>query len=179
MKKIYIAGFDTSLPGVQPLVSKYKDVCAERDYIALFSATGEQLIAKNGRPFATPLEEARAIFQANLRMINSADAIIANLDYGENYYASSDTIFEIGYAYSKGKQIVGYVNHEYVAIYHAHHAHISKCYTSSFIGRPINLMVACATQVIFQGCFEDCLDYIYDPRHDNEECKIYTIEHHA
>lgn len=181
MKKIYLAGLDISLPApkIQPLIDGYKDICTKYDCEALFpTTTAEQLKIQGIESFDTPLEEAQTIFRANLQRIDSASAIVANLDYCDNFYLN-DTIFEIGYAYSRGKQIIGYVNHEYQMIYHALRTggRISE-YSVGYFGRPSNLMVACAVTPTIQGCFEDCLDYLYNPKHE-EDCRLYTINHRA
>ena len=179
MRKIYIAGFNTSLPEVWSLSNKYKILCAKYGCKAVFPTTVDQIRKEEGRTFNTPLEEAQAIFRANLQKLDSADTIIANLDYYGNFYATSDTIFEMGYAYSKNKQIIGYYSHEYQAGYYALRGVITDQCTSEF-GRPTNLMVACATSIIIQGDFEDCLELVLNGGSNYDgECKIYTISHHT
>ena len=179
MRKIYITGLNVTAPEVHSLIQSYKDICAKYEYEALFPATVEQLERQNGKLFDTPLEEAEAVFQANLQRIDSASAVIANLDYFDGFYVS-DTIFEIGYAYSRGKQIIGYFDHEYQAVYYALRDHIPEQFANGGFGRPSHLMVACATIVTIKGCL-DCLDYIYNPKYDGEDekCKLYIINHQA
>lgn len=173
MEKIFLAGFNVYSPETKPAIMEYQILCTKYGCKALFPTTIEEVRAANRKPFDTPLSESQAVFRSNLKRIDSADVIIANLDYYSSYYSTSDTIFEIGYAYAKNKRIIGYVDHEYQTGYYT----MRGCVMDQ-VGQPSNLMVACATMIIIQGSFDSCLEYVLDIKED-DECKIYTPIHRS
>lgn len=50
------------------------------------------------------------IYSANVRMINSADMVIANLNDFRGPEPDSGTVWEVGYALGLGKRVVGYIS---------------------------------------------------------------------
>ena len=53
-----------------------------------------------------------AIFRDNLGLIDRADAVVANLNPFRGAEPDSGTVFELGYAYARGKRLFGYVEIE-------------------------------------------------------------------
>lgn len=72
------------------------------------------LIEEHGHQALIPLDNtkttAKGIFNANLNLINEADAILANLNPFRGLEPDSGTAFEIGYATALGKTVIGYLN---------------------------------------------------------------------
>ena len=156
--KIYIAG---------PDVFEKDSIIIGKNYVNLCSAYGfsghyplDNVINFNQDKKKIALD----IFQANEKLIQECDIVIANLNPFRGKEADSGTIWECGYAYALGKKVYGYMNS-------------TKPYLSQFselkeengmfwdeedrfvedFAHPINLMIACSSVEIVQGGFEDVL----------------------
>jgi len=64
-------------------------------------------LALSGRP---GLSAARAIYQANVDLLDRADIVIANLTPFRGPSMDVGTAFEIGFADARGKKVFGYAN---------------------------------------------------------------------
>jgi len=74
MKKIYLAGPDVFEPDAISIGEKLKKLASEYGFIGLFPL--DNIISTQGAPY----EVARAIRDANIKLIESADIVMANLN---------------------------------------------------------------------------------------------------
>ena len=102
MKKIYLAGPDVFEPNAIEVGEKLKQLAAQYGFIGLFPL--DNSIPAKG----TPHETARAIRDANIKLIESADIIMANLNPFRGIEPDSGTVFEVGYARALNKDIYCY-----------------------------------------------------------------------
>lgn len=102
MKKIYLAGPDVFEPDAISVGEKLKKLASEYGFIGLFPL--DNIISTQG----TPHEVARAIRDANIKLLESADIIMANLNPFRGTEPDSGTVFEIGYATALGKEVYCY-----------------------------------------------------------------------
>lgn len=96
-KKIYIAGFDVFLKNALEDLETKKELCSKYGFIGLipFDANVD---------FTQPNETIRKeIYLANVKMIDEADIIIANMNNFRHNEVDSGTVFEIGYAVAQKK----------------------------------------------------------------------------
>ncbi|MBR2855379.1 nucleoside 2-deoxyribosyltransferase [Candidatus Saccharibacteria bacterium] len=164
MNKIYFAGFDDCSPVAEMVRRKYRIVCAKYGYKAIFPSNPSSIKNSGGEPF-TPLDESRAMFSENLRKIDSSNIVIANLGYSYEL-CTNNTAFEIGYAFSKHKRIIGYRDVDYIMKFHD--AQRAVCRSANHQNRPpANFMTVCSMPVIIQGELEDCLDWLLQDHHED------------
>lgn len=102
MKKIYLAGPDVFEPEAKEVGAKLKSLVAEFGFVGLFPLDNE--ISQQ----QTPHDTARAIRDANLKLIAAADIVMANLNPFRGFEPDSGTVFEVGYALASGKQVFCY-----------------------------------------------------------------------
>ncbi len=102
MKKIYLAGPDVFEPDAISVGEKLKKLACEYGFIGLFPL--DNVISTQG----TPHEVARAIRDANIKLIQSADIVMANLNPFRGLEPDSGTVFEIGFATALGKDVYCY-----------------------------------------------------------------------
>jgi nucleoside 2-deoxyribosyltransferase len=97
MTKIYLAGPDVFRENAKEYFEWLKAIALKYDVIAL-----------------SPLDNdgnsntAEDIFNANIKIINRVQAVVANLIPFRGSGVDDGTAFEIGYAYAKGLKIYGY-----------------------------------------------------------------------
>ena len=79
----------------------------------VWATTARALLAARGLQALIPLDgdavTANGIYRANLAMIASADAVLANLNAFRGVEPDSGTCFEVGYAVAQGKTVIGYL----------------------------------------------------------------------
>ena len=102
MKKIYLAGPDVFEPDAVEVGEKLKQLAEEHGFIGLFPF--DNIIPAQ----QTPHETARAIRDANLKLLESADIIMANLNPFRGIEPDSGTVFEVGYACALKKPVYCY-----------------------------------------------------------------------
>ncbi|EOQ94738.1 nucleoside 2-deoxyribosyltransferase [Leptospira wolbachii serovar Codice str. CDC] len=103
MQTIYLAGPEVFLPNATEILSNAKNLCETFGYRALSPFDGEvtdQLF----------MERANQIFKENILLIRKCDIVIANCNPFRGACIDDGTAFEIGYAYSQGKRVFGYLN---------------------------------------------------------------------
>jgi nucleoside 2-deoxyribosyltransferase len=78
-----------------------------------WAAAARELLAAHGQQALIPLDgdevTAGGIYRANLEMIGSADAVLANLNAFRGAEPDSGTCFEVGLAVALGKTVIGYL----------------------------------------------------------------------
>ena len=101
MKRIYLAGPDVFLPDAREHGEKLKAIANEFGFDGLFPLDNE-IEGDN------PAELAEKIRVANIEMIKSCDAVVANLSTFRGAEPDSGTVWEVGFAQGLGKLVVGY-----------------------------------------------------------------------
>ena len=101
MKKIYLAGPDVFLPDAIDEGNRLKKLCADYGFKGHFPL--DNIV--NG----TNAEElAINIREANVKMIQNCDIVLANLSPFRGPEPDSGTVWEVGYAQGINKFVVGY-----------------------------------------------------------------------
>ena len=142
MKKVYLAGFDVFAPDARQRGARMKMQCAGRGLIGLY-------------PLDNEADGAQAIFEGNCGLIDSADAVIANLNAFRGSEPDSGTCFEVGYAFAKGKRVYAYVSDARALRDRLGEADGNGFAVENF-GLPLNLMLSCAARVV-EGDFAAAL----------------------
>jgi len=152
LNTVYLAGFDVFRPDARAHGTHLKALCAAHGWVGLYPLDNDVPAALAG-PAA-----ARWIYQANLALIQRADAVLANVNAFRGAEPDSGTAFEIGYATALGKPVWAYTSDprpliEQVACNAAQPGHWvdAKGYTVEDFGLSSNLMLACAATKIVHG----------------------------
>ncbi len=95
--KLYIAGPDVFRTDAPAWADGVRALCRGAGHEALI-----------------PLDEgqtgAEGIYRSNLRLIEAADAVLANLNPFRGAEPDSGTCVEVGYALARGKPVIGYMD---------------------------------------------------------------------
>ncbi len=159
MKKIYIAGPDVFEKDAIERGKRYTALCKKYGFEGLYPLDNEVDFSVGKK------EAARQIFEANKKMIDACDIVIANLNPFRGKESDSGTVWECGYAYAKSKIVYGYMNdtREYLQRFGNDEKSEENGRYYDREGRaiedfsyPLNLMLACSIEII-QGGFEDVL----------------------
>lgn len=105
MSKVYLAGPEVFLPDAAEIGRRKKAICARYGLEGLFPLDKEVEAASN-----TPYQFASAIYQANISLMLSADAIIANMTPFRGPSMDVGTAFEIGFCTARNLPVFGYAN---------------------------------------------------------------------
>lgn len=163
-KKIYIAGFDVFKQDSIAVGKNYEEICLKYGFEGLYPLDNKVNFNQE-KP-----KIAQDIFDANKKMIEKSDIVVANLNAFRGKEADSGTVWECGFAYALGKKVYGYMDKstpkEYINSFNEKE---KKFVDGKYIDEnefdiedfslPINLMIACTTQIIF-GSFEDVIKQI-------------------
>jgi nucleoside 2-deoxyribosyltransferase len=103
--KLYLAGPDVFHPDCAAIAATKKAACAELGAEGLFPLDEKLDLAG-----LAPAAAAVAIFRANCALLDRADAVLANLTPFRGPSADAGTVWEVGYAFAKGKPLYGYSN---------------------------------------------------------------------
>ena len=95
--KLYIAGPDVFRPDASAWAADVRALCRDGGHEALIPLDG----AEAG---------AEGIYRNNLRLIEAADAVLANLNPFRGAEPDSGTCVEVGYALALGKLVIGYAD---------------------------------------------------------------------
>jgi nucleoside 2-deoxyribosyltransferase len=162
-QKIYIAGFDVFRTDSIEIGKEYSQMCKDYGFVGLYPLDNVVDFNQEKQKIASD------IFQANKKMIEEADIIIANLNPFRGHEADSGTVWECGYATGLGKKVYGYmdITSDYIDKFDKNEISIETDYTLDKDGliiedfnHPINLMIACSVEKIIEGGFEDVLKSI-------------------
>ncbi|MFT4176396.1 MAG: nucleoside 2-deoxyribosyltransferase [Luteolibacter sp.] len=99
--KVYLAGPDVFYPNARELADSAREKAAGLGIHALIPID-------NDIGATSPAEMSREIFEANVKMIREADAVIANLSPFRGPSADAGTVWEVGFAHALGKPVIGY-----------------------------------------------------------------------
>ncbi len=102
MKTIYLAGPDVFEPDALNIGENLKKLASQYGFIGLFP------LDNNIPDKETPHEVAKAIRDANIKLIESADIVMANLNPFRGIEPDSGTVFEVGFATALNKDVYCY-----------------------------------------------------------------------
>jgi nucleoside 2-deoxyribosyltransferase len=156
-KKIYIAGPDVFSTEWPSIARKIMDACNQWGFEALLPIPETHSLNRPDIAGITQIgkpDDAKMVFKSCLNMIQSCDAMIANITPFRGDEPDSGTVFEIATAYALEKPIIGYTLD--TRLTHERHAHNGTkteydaltCRAGYLVERfnlPCNVMVA-------QGC---------------------------
>jgi len=94
--KIYLAGPDVFRPDAVAWAAEARRLCQAHGHQALIPLDGVETTAPG-------------IYHANIALIRSADAVIANLNPFRGGEPDSGTCVEVGFALALGKPVIGHV----------------------------------------------------------------------
>ena len=100
--KIYLAGPDVFLPDAVEIGRRKAAICVRHGLVGLYPLDNTIDLAA--------ADASLAIFKGNEAMMDSADAIIANLTPFRGPGADSGTVYELGYMAGRGKLCFAYSN---------------------------------------------------------------------
>src|SRR5215468_12672350 len=100
--KIYLAGPDVFLPDAIAIGQRKREICQRHGVTGLYPLD-------NAIDLAAP-DASLQIFKANEAMMDTCDAIIANLTPFRGPGADAGTVYELGYMAARGKFCLGYCN---------------------------------------------------------------------
>ncbi|MCR1811778.1 nucleoside 2-deoxyribosyltransferase [Sulfurospirillum sp. hDNRA2] len=103
MQTIYLAGPEVFLPNAVEIGERLKKCC--RDYGFAGNFPLDNVIVGS-----SPSEIALKIREANQKMIQASDIVIANLSPFRGPEPDSGTVWEVGFAEGLGKTVVAYSN---------------------------------------------------------------------
>lgn len=105
-RKLYLAGPDVFHAEAIEIGDRKKALCLEYGFEGLFPLDNEIGEATD----VPPAEIAGRIYDANIAMLDQADAVLANVTPYQGAGADDGTAFEIGYAVARGLPIALYDN---------------------------------------------------------------------
>lgn len=141
LPKIYIAGPGVFRPDADELARELKDICHRYWLEGLWPADG-------------PSDTARLIAQANLKMIRSAAALVADVSPFRGPHSDDGTAYEIGFAHALGKPTFAWSSNTEPLAWRIEGKRIdgilrdSDGYAIEDFAAPVNLMLAHAVQSI-------------------------------
>jgi nucleoside 2-deoxyribosyltransferase len=97
MKTVYLAGPDVFYPDSKARRDNLMKLCKDNGFIGVYPGDND-----------IDPPEALSIREANMKMIENVDYVLANLSPFRGFEPDSGTVFEVGYATALGKTIVGY-----------------------------------------------------------------------
>lgn len=147
---VYLAGPDVFFPEHESLFAGLKAECAAVGLEGV-SPIDAQLPAEAR---AHDEAHAQAIYDGNLRLIDGASAVLANLQPFRGIEPDSGTVFEVGWAIARGKLVVAYgvppgsyaervsASIPCVTSTHGHVTEIGSGITVEGLGQRLNLMLS-------------------------------------
>ena len=97
-KRIYLAGPDVFLRDALTVAARKKDICRQFGFEGLFPLSQDDAVEA----------KAHIIFEANCKLMQSADIGVFNLTPFRGPSADCGTAFELGYMFALGKSVHGY-----------------------------------------------------------------------
>lgn len=103
MTRVYLAGPDVFLPDAREVARAKIAACQARGIVGLFPMDVEANLSASGAH-----ADGVAIARANMDLMRSADAILANCTPFRGIHADVGTAFEIGFFAAMGKPVFAY-----------------------------------------------------------------------
>ncbi len=158
---VYIAGFECFMKNKEELAKKSIDLCEKLGFVGISpvigSTFGKEIDFSKGKK-----EAAKQIFLNNINYIDKCDIVIANINNFRGWEPDGGTSFEIGYAYSQGKRIYGFMNdirpcyEKYIGSINNTDGMWRDDNGAFFENGCCNLMIS-GHAIIVEGTFEDAL----------------------
>ena len=149
--RVYLAGPDVFYPDAQARGREMVEVCRSLGVTGLYPLDAQL----DGATQPT----SRAIFEANRALIDSADAVVANLRDWRGFEPDSGTVWEAAYALAKGKYVVGYLPQSASLLErmrdHYEQGVDAAGYVVEDFGLPLNLMLAHSLHAVVYGAEAD------------------------
>ena len=101
--RVYLAGPDVFFPDAAAALARKKEICIRYGMEGLSPFDNEV----QSDPFDSRVAP-RTIYAGNVRQMDSADAVIANLTPFRGVSADTGTAFELGYCAARGLPLFGY-----------------------------------------------------------------------
>jgi nucleoside 2-deoxyribosyltransferase len=138
--RVYIAGPDVFHPDAAHWANSVRTLLARHGHQALIPLDGEEVTATG-------------IYHANIEMIRSADAVLANLNPFRGHEPDSGTCVEVGFAIAQGKPVIGYVSDGRVLKDKIGQGNADKPLDTNGLhienfGLPLNLMLAIPCRIV-------------------------------
>jgi nucleoside 2-deoxyribosyltransferase len=151
--KIYLAGPDVFRQDAGAWADEARRLCVQAGHSALIPLDGVETTASG-------------IYQANIELIRSADAVLANLNPFRGSEPDSGTCVEVGFALALGKTVIGYLADDATTAERVARLSAGKLgcidgrpvdrdgmFVEDF-GLPLNLMLAVPVRLIVGGLAE-------------------------
>jgi len=151
--KLYLAGPDVFRPDATAWAEAARQLCKAAGHDALIPLDGVETTAPG-------------IYHANIELIRSADAVLANLNPFRGCEPDSGTCVEVGYALALGKPVIGYLALDETTTARVERISGTKLewrngrpldqaglYVEDF-GLPLNLMLAVPARIVVGGLSE-------------------------
>lgn len=141
LPKVYLAGPGVFRPDATELARGLKDTCRRYGLEGLWPADG-------------PSDTAKLIARANIEMIRSATALVADISPFRGPHCDDGTAYEIGFAHALGKPIFAWTRDSEPLAWRIEGKRIEGVlrdadgYAIEDFAAPVNLMVAHAVQTI-------------------------------
>ncbi len=158
---VYIAGFECFLENGRQLAQQAVELCDKYGFDAISPVLGHP----SGKPvdFSQGKQAAaKQIFFNNINYINTCDLIIANLNNFRGWEPDGGTSFELGYGYSQGKKLYGFMDdtrpcyEKYIGSIHKDGTYWRDDNGAFFESGACNLMLS-GPSTIVEGTLEDAL----------------------
>jgi nucleoside 2-deoxyribosyltransferase len=105
-RRVYLAGPDVFFPDVADRAARLKDACRHYGFEGVFPLD-------SGLELTTPIareENGYLIYEANIKLIQSCQAILANISPFRGPSIDAGTAFEIGFGRALGLEVVAYTS---------------------------------------------------------------------
>lgn len=103
--RVYLAGPDVFYKNADARARNLKELCALNTLEGVFPLDTKLNLDGMGK-----YKQGKAIFKANVQLIDSCDAVLANMTPFRGPSMDIGTGWEMGYASGKGKPVVGYTD---------------------------------------------------------------------
>lgn len=160
VNKIYIAGPDVFEENSIEIGQKYSSLCEKYGFKGLYPLDNRINTDQEKQKIAYD------IFNANVKQIQEADIVIANINAFRGKETDSGTSWECGFAHALGKRVYAYMDS--TIPYIDSFSSVEQMTVDGMIvdreakiiedfNLPVNLMLACSIFEIIEGGFEDVL----------------------
>lgn len=106
MKRVYLAGPDVFYPDAKERADNLKKLCSDKGLEGVFPLDADLDLDA----IRSPRDKGIAIFKANLDLITSCDAVLANMTPFRSPSMDVGTAYEMGVAMGQRKPVVGYTS---------------------------------------------------------------------
>lgn len=161
-KKVYLAGPDVFEKDAIERGKQYVKAAKDRNLIGLFPL--------DNKVCSSHKEPDYEIFRLNKELLDTSDYVVANLSDFRGHEPDSGTVWEVAYAFAKGKIVIGYINDgdsmvdrikkkEGVLKEEDKYLDRNGRHIENF-GNPLNLMLQHSLHSIIHGTIEDALNEV-------------------